>query len=104
MENDETIAFHGTSEQNFKAICEQGFRFAEVLQSLSFAKDSSGALGYACQKRSEASPNGCIIAVQFDDLSKPGIKIEHSIIHVYRLDSAPRVIGYCIIPEYYRHI
>jgi hypothetical protein len=43
MENDETIAFHGTSEQNFKAICEQGFRFAEVLQSLSFAKDSSGA-------------------------------------------------------------
>ena len=49
LENDEFVAFHGTAEANLSSIIDSGFIFAGSLQSLSFAKSSALALGYACQ-------------------------------------------------------
>lgn len=104
MENDDLIAFHGTAEANLQSIIDEGFTFAGTLQSLSFAKSSSFALPYACSARTEASPNGCVLAVRFETLDKPGIVPETSIIHVYKLDEQPKVIGYCVVPANYRFV
>jgi hypothetical protein len=101
MENDDLIAFHGTAGINKQSITDNGFTFAATLQSLSFAKSSAFALIYACNARSGASPNGCVLAVRFDTLERPGIVVETSIIHVYDLKEQPKVIGYCVVPATY---
>lgn len=98
LENDDLVAFHGTAETNLQSIIDNGFTFAATLQSLSFAKSSAFALSYACNARSDASPRGCVLAVRFDSLDRPGIVAETSIIHVYKLDEQPKVIGYCVVP------
>ncbi len=104
LENDEFVAFHGTAEANLSSIIGNGFIFAGSLQSLSFAKTSALALGYACRARREASPNGCVLAVRFGLLDRPGIVVETSVIHVYKLDEQPQVIGYCVVPADYRFV
>jgi hypothetical protein len=102
MENDELVAFHGTSRAKLDAIIKNGFAFAGELQSLSFAKDSALPLRYACAARSADSPEGCVIAVRFaPPIPRPGIVVETSVIHVYKLDEQPEVIGYCIVPADY---
>jgi hypothetical protein len=102
LEDDELIAFHGTAETNLKPIIDGGFSFVGTLQSLSFARNSSLALKYACDARTGASPNGCILAVRFPSLEK--VVAESAVIHVYKLDLQPKIIGYCIIPASYRFI
>src|SRR3712207_2304137 len=73
LEDDEYVFFHGTAEGNLQSILENGFRIAGSLPSVSFARNSSLALRYACNSRSENSPRGCVIAVRFHCLKKPGI-------------------------------
>lgn len=101
LEIDPLIAFHGTAAANLPSIIGDGFGFKGELKSLSFAKSSALALGYACGKRSDASPEGCILAVRFQ--SSNGVEEEASLFHVYRLDRLPAVIGYCIVPATYVH-
>src|ERR1700739_108549 len=71
LEDNDDVFFHGTSEKAFHLIVEEGFRTGSTVFSVSFARSSSFALPHACKFRSEASPNGCIIAVRYEDL-KPG--------------------------------
>jgi len=99
LESDDLVAFHGTAETNLRSIIDNGFTFAGSLHSLSFAKNSSLALKYACDARTEASPNGCVLAVRFASLDN--VVVETSIIHVHRLDQQPEVIGYCVVPADY---
>lgn len=103
LENDELVAFHGTAEANLSSILANGFTRG-CLPSVSFAKSSSLALRYACEARTEASPNGCVLAVRFGLLNRPGIAVEHSVIHVYKLDEQPAVIGYCVVPADYQFL
>jgi hypothetical protein len=102
LENDELVAFHGTAQACLRPIIKHGFSFAGSLSSLSFAKDSSLALSYACSKRSDESREGCVIAVRFaPPVPRRGIQVEVSTIHVFTLDEQPEVIGYCKVPENY---
>jgi hypothetical protein len=101
LENDPLVAFHGTAEGNLQSIIHQGFRFEGGLPSCSFARGSPLALGYACKKRSEASPNGCVVVVRFRSFD--AVKVETSIVYVYRPDRMPDVVGYCIVPASYGH-
>ena len=104
LESDEFVAFHGTAEANLSSIISNGFIFAGSLQSLSFAKTSALAWGMSVSARTGASPNGCVLAVRFGLLDRPGIVVETSVIHVYKLDEQPEVIGYCVVPADYRFV
>ena len=104
LENDPLIAFHGTALQNLNPILEDGFAFTRELQSLSFARRSALALKYASEARTRDSPEGCILVVRFKSLEVPGIAVEHSIIHVYKLNEQPAVIGFCTVPSSYRFV
>lgn len=102
LESDELVAFHGTARAHLDSIIANGFTFAGTLQSLSFAKDSALPLSYASSSRSADSPEGCVIAVRFaPPIPRPGVVVETSVIHVYKLDEQPEVIGYCVIPADY---
>lgn len=103
LENNDRVFFHGTAEGNLVSILEKGFRIAGELPSVSFAKNSSLSLGYACQARSSVSPNGVVIAVLYEDVNKPFIKKEAFGIHVYCFNEQPKVIGYCLVPASYAH-
>jgi hypothetical protein len=101
LENDDHVFFHGTAAGNLQSIIATGFKIAGSLPSISFARSCSLALSYACSARTEASPNGCILAVRFSCLGKPYIVSESFGIHVYNLDQQPALIGYCIVPADY---
>jgi hypothetical protein len=101
LEDDDHVFFHGTAEENLQSIVDNGFRITGSLPSVSFARGSGLALQYACKARSDTSPNGCVLAVRFRYLTKPGITSEPFGIHVYKLDQQPMIIGYCIVPAGY---
>ena len=101
LENDELVFFHGTADGHRRSIIDNGFKVIGSLPSVSFASSSSLALRYACEARNAASPDGCIIAVRFASIDKPGIKSESFGIHVYKFDEQPEIVGYCIIPAAY---
>lgn len=101
LENDPLVAFHGTAESNLDSIIRSGFKIGGELPSISFAKNSSLPLNYACRKRSEISPNGVVIAVRFESLTQPGVAEEVSCIHLYCQGKQPEIIGYCVVPENY---
>lgn len=103
MEDNRHIFFHGTAAKNLEPILEQGFKSLS-LPSVSYAKSSSLALKYACDGRSELSPQGCVIAVFFDDLGDPRIISEAFGVHVYDSGVQPRIIGYCVVPKDYEFI
>jgi RNA:NAD 2'-phosphotransferase (TPT1/KptA family) len=103
LENDQHVFFHGTAEANLKSIIANGF-VPGSLPSVSFASGSPLALRYACEARNVNSPSGCIIAVRFNDLTKPGIVVENFGIHVYKFHEPLEIIGYCIIPANYRYV
>lgn len=101
LENDRSIAFHGTAEVNLQSIIDDGFNFGES-RSISFARQSALALKYGSEARTLASPKGCVLVVRFDEpIPRPGVCVETSIIYVYNLEEQPKVIGYCIVPENY---
>lgn len=106
LEDDPNIYFHGTGASSLEAILRDGFRIPAppLAQSVSFATTSSLSLRYASEARNVTSPEGCIIAVRYADLSRRGIVKETSILHDYTLEPAPEIIGYCIIPSNYRFV
>lgn len=104
LEDDPLVAFHGTARMHLPSILDHGFAFTRTLESLSFAKGSPLALKYACEARNSHSSDGCILAVRFDSLERPGIVVENSIIYVYNLDEQPNVIGYCVVPADYQFV
>ncbi len=69
MEKDEQIFFHGTTEKNFVSIIATGFRISGDLSSISFARNSSLSLKYACQYRCDDSPRGAVLAVRYECLN-----------------------------------
>lgn len=103
LENDGGVFFHGTAEGNLASILSNGFRISGELPSISFARNSSLSLGYACQARSTLSPNGVVIAVRYEDLDKPFITQEAFGLHVYCFSEPPKIIGYCVVPANYVH-
>ena len=102
LEDDLLVLFHGTADGNRESIIENGFQIGGDLASISFARNSGLALKYACEKRNDKSPNGCILAVRFDNVDKPEIARESFGIHVFKFDPQPTIVGYCIIPAAYK--
>ncbi|MEK6787353.1 MAG: hypothetical protein AABY68_00185 [Pseudomonadota bacterium] len=102
MESDTHIAFHGTTAARFSSILNDGFKAQGELLSISFAKDSSLSLGYACGKRSLGA-EGVVIAVRLQHLNPPCVHEEVSCIYLYCQDQQPEIIGYCIVPANYDH-
>jgi hypothetical protein len=101
IEDDELIFFHGTAYGNLQSIIDNGFRIGGPLPSISFARDSSVPLGYACKARKKESPEGCVLAVRFDNPNRQGIRHEPFGIHVDVFSDQPTIVGYCIIPADY---
>jgi hypothetical protein len=101
MENDEHIFFHGTAEKNLASIVSYGFRISGDLPSVSFAKNSSLSLRYACEGRNDSAPCGVVLAVRYACLNKPGIVQESFGLHVYNFDEQPQIVGYCVVPASY---
>jgi len=99
LENSDLVAFHGTAETNLLSIIDNGFRIEPPFPSTSYARNSSHALKYACEKRSGNSPNGCVLIVRFRSLQN--VTVESGVIHVYRQEFQPELIGYCVIPASY---
>jgi hypothetical protein len=101
LESDDHVFFHGTAEENLASILENGFRISGGLPSVSFGKDSSLPLSYACKARSKSSPNGVVIVVRYEDLTERFIKKEAFGLHVYCFNKQPKIIGYCVVPGGY---
>jgi hypothetical protein len=103
FEKDPTVFFHGTGRNVLQAIREEGFTAPPPpkAQSVSFSRTSGLALGYACGKRSEASPEGVVIAVRFRSDDRSATRSEPFGIYVDRFDPQPEIIGYCIVPANY---
>ena len=102
IENDEQIFFHGPAEKNFTSIIATGFRIFGDLQSISFAKNSSLSLKYACQSRCEDSPRGIVLAVRYMCLNQYIVQ-ESFGLHVYCFDEQPEIVAYCIVAENYAY-
>jgi hypothetical protein len=103
FERDPSVFFHGTGRNVLQAIREEGFRAPPPpkAQSVSFSRTSGLALGYACGKRSKASPEGVVIAVRFGPDNQSLTRSEPFGIYVDRFDPQPEIIGYCIVPAAY---
>ena len=104
LEDDDHIFFHGTAAIHLEPILNDGFAVPATLPSVSFAKQSPLALKYACEGRSQESPEGCILVVQFEPSQHPGLVVEHSVAHDYKCEPQPEIIGYCIVPADYAFI
>ena len=104
LEENPNVFFHGTAASNLPSIFERGFIPAPPLESVSFAKASSVALGYACSKRSSNSPEGCVIAVHYGEINRSGIAVETAVLYDYTRVPPPIIIGYCIVPATYSHV
>lgn len=104
LESNPNVVFHGTAESNLESILEDGFIYRNESPSISFAKNSSLSLRYACEKRSGYSPNGVVLAVIFESLQQPGLAVESSCIYLYPKGKQPKIIGYCVVPGNYLHI
>lgn len=98
LENDDDVFYHGTSEANRQPILEGGFKIIGKLPSVSFAKSKVLALDYACKKRSDTSPKGCVFAVRFEREENPAVVRDAVGIHLYREDRQPDIVGYCVVP------
>jgi hypothetical protein len=105
FENDPDVFFHGTGRNVLQAIRAEGFRapLPPKAQSVSFSRTSDLALGYACSKRCEASPEGVVIAVRFGPDNRSEVRGEPFGLHVDRFDPQPEIVGYCIVPATYVH-
>lgn len=111
-EDDPEIAFHGTNQESFQKIIQSGvFKPAQELFSVgpdyptstSFVSKSPLALCYACKKSSQGNA-GVVVMVKFEANHKV-VKESGGCWYLYdHANSQPEIIGYCIVPEDYRHI
>ena len=108
LESDHLVLFHATPMENFEPISKEGFKIPDPtgtvgLQSVSFAKKSSMALGHAMQRRRDNPGEYCIFAVRYDTLEREGLANNLDDIHDYKLDPPPQIVGYCLVPTTYSH-
>ena len=101
MERDPEIFFHGTDRRFLQPIVDGGFHLPtpDKAQSVSFARNSALALGYA----SGLGSNGVVIAVRFDADNRSARDEQAFGLHIYRFDPQPKITGYCIVPAAYVH-
>lgn len=60
-------------------------------------------MGYSSGKRSDASPNGVVIAMRFAADNRSLRRKEAFGLHVDGFDPQPEIVGYCIVPVGYEH-
>lgn len=88
--------FHTTPKKNIESIIQYGFKFGQILQSISYAKKSSTCLSH---RGKIATEDYAVFVVEFSSLSN--IQVNSIDIHVFREDIQPLIKGYCIIPKEY---
>lgn len=112
LENDPLVLFHATIAEDYDNILRVGFKTAadlgkaEGLQSVSYAKRSSGALSHI--RGRYRTEEVIIIAVEFasvvtrtgKDSNSAGMVVNTDDIHVYD-GTQPKIIGFCRIPDGY---
>lgn len=108
LEEDVNVLFHATPVENCSAILRSGFKIPDPdgivgLRSVSFGKRSTVALTHAMNMRSKRPGVYCIIAVRYETLKRQGLTENYEDIHDYTLAPPPEVVGYCLIPEAYKH-
>jgi len=105
LESDPLVAFHATASDILESIKADGFRpasdFGGVLESVSFARKSVGALTHWMTRRDQAG-DAVIIAVRFDSLD--GYDYDEQDIRLYPPKKQPEIIGICRFPSDYRHV
>jgi len=109
LERDDLVLFHATPIANLEPILKNGFIIPDPtgtngLPSVSFAKQSSMALGHAMLMRRDRPGEYCILAVRYPSLERKGLKNNVSDIHDYTLDPPPKIVGYCKVPTTYVHV
>ena len=104
LEADPLVFFHGTAQGNLDSIIRHGFRPRPPLESVSFSDRSNLCIGYACNARSNYSPDGVVIAVRFSSLEGRRIVREQWGIYLYEVEFQPAIINYSIIPANYQYI
>ncbi|TGV15197.1 hypothetical protein EN816_07190 [Mesorhizobium sp. M8A.F.Ca.ET.173.01.1.1] len=105
LEDDPFVVFHGTARSNAHAIIEEGFKrgcdVGATLESISYAKGSSAALGHWINRREEGQ-DGVILALQFE--SFVGLSDETQIVYDYKeVSTQPKIVGCVVVPGAYVH-
>tara|TARA_R110001592_G_scaffold20926_18_gene84755 strand:+ start:4486 stop:4854 length:369 start_codon:yes stop_codon:yes gene_type:complete len=96
FENDPLVLFHTTPMKNFGSIVEQGFRFGEIVKSVSYAYKSTSCLMHRGEFVAE---DYAVFIVKFETLDQDFITKNILDIHVHNEDLQPEIIGYSIIPK-----
>ncbi|MER9554393.1 hypothetical protein [Mesorhizobium sp. M0323] len=105
LEDDPFVVFHGTARSNVQAIIEEGFKrgsdVGATLESISYAKGSSAALGHWVNRR-EQGQDGVILALRFG--SFVGLSEEAQTVYDYKeVPTQPEVVGCVVVPGTYIH-
>jgi hypothetical protein len=106
LEDDPLVFFHATSDANFTAITEHGFKLPEPTKenpspAVSFAKSSVWSLTWAMRKRIDEPGDWVMFAVRYESVA--GLDDQNIDMHDHKLSPAPTIIGYCRIPSTYEH-
>ena len=103
LEDDRRVLFHATPKRNLESILNEGFRARPPLNSVSYAKSSTGCLAHLFAGGKSLSEEVVVVVVRFESLAQQGIQENISDIHVYKSEIQPAIIGYCTIPLTYEH-
>ena len=101
-ENDNTIAFHGTSMEFFESIINSGLASAKLLgfgelTSVSYVMNSNAALAHVCERFLEF--DRVIFAVSLKSIKKETIVPSTSVFYVHDPNQQPKIIAYCVVPK-----
>ncbi|WP_144063040.1 hypothetical protein [Litchfieldella anticariensis] len=99
LENDPLVFFHAAPLRHKSSIVEKGFQSAAILgvgelQSVSYAKKSSGCLAHLGCNISE---DYAVFAVKFQPQELDRVVNNPSDIHVYDQSVQPQILGYCVL-------
>lgn len=107
LEENPNIVFHTTRMEKFNSILEKGFLSAKELgietdvqlKSVSYAKSSSGCITH---RGSTQDVDYVVFVVKFEDINDSRIADNGDVIHIYRKELQPKIVGYTIIPKEYK--
>lgn len=107
LEENPNIVFHTTRIEKFNSILEKGFLSAKELgietdvqlESVSYAKSSSGCIAH---RGSTQDVDYVVIIVKFEDINDSRIANNGDVIHIYHKELQPEIVGYTIIPKEYK--